>query len=122
MNLSCSDAGRPGDECHPYRIGGYVVSFPWAHPISRSDLIFGISDGCLTWPVHYEGLPGTYRLIRPGAFVVAEGSTSINGEFYSAFVYVDRAAQDLHRRMHETDMNYVAACRAERQDRSRSPK
>jgi len=118
VELGCSDYDTGDDGCHPFRIGGFVVPGSWANSTPRPGATFEITDGCLTLRVNYVGDPSTYESIRPRAFVVAQGSISVDGEFYSRAVYVNEKAARLGKRMHETDAAYVRGCQKEQQRRS----
>jgi len=90
--LGCSDAGAPGDACHPHRVAGNVVgnSVRWDRDFGAFQLM--LTDGCWDKTIYFHGDAATARNLHARDFVVAEGETSIDGEFHSTRLFVGAEA------------------------------
>lgn len=101
--LGCTDAVQPDDGCHPYRVGGTVVAAPVRSRLPTADFEFELTDGCVDWPVYYGGDAASVSHLGAGDFIVAQGSTSVDGNFYSGTIFVGSEAERLRRDIRQID-------------------
>lgn len=93
--LGCDDSVQPGDNCHPCRVAGTVLAGSVRGNMSADDFEFAITDGCFGWPIYYRGDPASVAHLNARDFVVAQGETSVDGNFHSARIFVGSEAATL---------------------------
>jgi hypothetical protein len=101
--LGCTDFDTGGD-CHPYRVGGTVIAGSVKRRFGDA-LEFSLTDGCLPWLVIYVGNRADFARLKGGDFVVAQGRTSVDGEYWSNRIFTGSNAAKLRGDMYVGERN-----------------